>query len=351
MQHPIRIGFIGLGGVALAHWEAYRNEPWVKLVSVCDLRPEVVEHFCTESGAQGFSDVAEMLDFGGIDLALVLTPARTHRALCEQVAQAGVHVFCEKPMALNREDAQAILNRCDCAGVQFFYGSCYRYLPAVAKAREMILEGVIGNVKLMNEQLAGGMGPDHYHDYGPAHYPTGGPGGPGAGLVDHGVHLIDIMPWICGTEIVEVSGSAVLSGDEPAVEHMIMQMANGAQGHLLYYSASWFTELAGEGHMSEGLTWAIDGSFKAPGEVDPHPGFINVFGDRGSLRIYHYANAVYLNNDEGTSKIPLQGRATPGHFATQLEDCAQAIFTGNAPLVTGNDGLKALDHVLSIYRL
>jgi predicted dehydrogenase len=350
-EQTLRIGLIGLGGVALAHWEAYRMETWIKVVSVCDIRQDVVDHFCKESGAQGFTEVSDLLDFGGIDLALVLTPALTHRALCEQVARAGIHVFCEKPIALNREDARAVLKTCKQEGVQFFYGSCYRYLPAVSKARELILDGKIGNVKLLSEQLTGGAGPAHYHDYGPAHYPVGGPGGPGAGLVDHGVHLIDVMPWMCGTTITDVSGTGVVSGEGAGVEHMVMRMANGAEGHLLYYSASWFTDLPGEAHMSEGMTWAIDGSFKAPGELDPHPGVINVFGDAGALRIYHYANAVYLFNDDGTSRIPLEGRATPRHFATQLEDCASAIFTGSTPRVSGEDGLQALDLLLRVYGL
>ncbi len=351
MRPVIRIAFIGLGGVASAHWQAYRNEPWVELVAVCDLRADLVSDFCNDSGAAGFTDLAELLANSEIDLALVLTPAATHKALCEQVAQAGVHLFCEKPMALTREDAQSILETCAESDVQYFYGSCYRYLPAVSKAREIILEGTIGQVKLLSEQVTGGMGPGYYHDYGPAHYPLGGPGGPGAGLVDHGVHLIDVMPWICGSRISEVAGTGVISGQGAGVEYMNFHLENGAQGHLLYYSASWFTSLPGEAHMSEGLTWAIDGAFKDAGEEDPHPGCINVYGDAGALRIYHYANAVYLFDNRGTTQVPLTGRPTPGHFATQLEDCAGAIFEGTTPRVNGQDGLIALDAMLRVYGL
>jgi predicted dehydrogenase len=348
---PIRIALVGLGGVATAHIQAFRAEDWVDIVAGCDLDADAVATFSADNDAAGYTDLDDMLAAGGFDLCLVLTPAATHRALCEQVANAGFHVFCEKPLALTREDATSILDTCRNAGVQFFYGSCYRYLPAVSKARELILDGAVGNVKLMSEQVVGGMGPSHYHDYGPAHYPLGGPGGPGSGLVDHGVHLIDVMPWMCGSRIETVAGTGVISGEGAGVEYMHFSMDNGALGHLLYYSASWFTDLPGEAHMSEGLTWAIDGSFKPPGEMDEHPGLINVYGDRGALRIYHYANAVYHFSDSGVERIPLEGRATPGHFATQLEDCAYAIFEGRSPRVSGEDGVIALDAMLRVYGL
>jgi predicted dehydrogenase len=351
MRHSIRIGLIGLGDVAQAHWQAYREEPWISVVSACDIRPEAVNAFCQESGALGFSNVDSLLDHGGIDLALVLTPAAMHRRVTERVASAGIHVFCEKPMALRREDAQAMLDACDAAGVHFFYGSCYRYLPAIRKARDLVTSGAIGTVKLLREQIVGGFGPQNYDEYGPDHYPTGGPGGPGSGLVDHGIHLIDVMPWISGSNIINVGGSGVISGAGPGVEYMVMHMGNGAEGHLLYYSASWFTDLPSEAHISQGIGWAADGSWIAAGELDPHPGSISVYGDKGSLRILHYDNALYLFNSEGSSQVALSGRAAPGHFASQLEDCAQAVFENDRPLVNGHDGLRALDVLLRSYGL
>lgn len=347
----LRVAFVGLGDVAQVHLSAYEGESWIEISAACDLDPARVDAFAAQTGARGFTNLQVMLDAGGFDLVLLLTPAVTHRALCEQIASAGFHLLCEKPIALSRSEALAMAEACDRNGVHLFYGSCYRYLPAVARAREMIQAGAIGRVRLLTEQLVGGFGPENYHDYGASHYPPGTPGGPGLGLIDHGIHLIDVLPWLCGSKVTGVSGSGVLSGEGPGVEYIHMTLECGARAHLLYYSASWFTHLPGEAHLSAGAAYAADGSVLPPGSEDPHPGCIHVYGDRGALRIFHYANALYQVDGDGLREVDLHGRPAPGHFASQLEACANTLFSGTAPKVTAEDGQRALDTALRAYGL
>src|SRR5262249_36280405 len=147
-----------------------------------------------------------LLARGRPDIACILTPASTHRALTERCARAGSHILCEKPMAVTLDDALAMKSACEKNHVQFFYGSSYRYLPAVQKAKSLIAQGVIGTVRLIVEQVIGGEGPAAHHPLSAAHYPQGGPGGGGYGLVDHGIHMLDIFPWLCGSPVVSVFG-------------------------------------------------------------------------------------------------------------------------------------------------
>jgi len=280
----------------------------------------------------------------------VLTPASTHREIVEAVADQGIHVFCEKPIAVTLGDAQAIVAACKQAKVKLFYGSCYRYLPAVNKARELIQSGAIGEIQLMTEQLIGGRGKEHYRELPPIHYPLNGPGGPGMGLVDHGIHLIDIFSWLSGAEVVSVQGKGLISGAPASSEFMAMQLANGAMGHLIYNAATYSTGLPNEGMFSGGQAWLTDASVAESGAWETEPGSISVYGSKGSLRIFHYTNALFLNQGEGPRQITLNGRPAFGHFATQLEDCADAIQRDKEPTVTGEDGVRALKALLGVYQ-
>lgn len=349
-KNHLKIGIIGLGGVAQAHLQAYALLDNITIVSVCDVRADVTETIAATYRAQAYSDHRQLLAVGGIDLALVLTPASTHREIVEAVAQHGIHVFCEKPIAVTLEDADAIVVACKQAKVKLFYGSCYRYLPAIVKAKQLIQSGAIGDVQLMTEQLIGGHGKERYKELAPIHYPIGGPGGPGSGLVDHGIHLMDIFAWLNESEIVSVQGKGLIAGASASSEFMVMQLLNGAIGHLLYNAATYPTGLPNEGMFSGGQAWLADDTVAEAGLWENEPSSISVYGTTGSLRIFHYTNALFINNGEGPRQIPLTGRSAFGHFATQLEDCAEVIFNNREPSVSGEDGVRALKALLQVYR-
>ena len=72
------------------------------------------------------------------------------------------------------------------------------------------------------------------------------------GLVDHGVHMIDLFPWLTDSEIVSVMGRGNVSGETPATEFVYMTLANGAVGQLLYNDCTFDTDLPVEGIFSHG---------------------------------------------------------------------------------------------------
>lgn len=345
----LSVCIIGLGSVGKAQLQAFEELENIDIVAVCDVQIGLAKDIARKYDARWFEDYRTLIDQCDLDLALVLTPASTHREIVEAVANARIHVLCEKPLALTVEDGKAMVAACRKAGVKLFYGSCYRYLPAVRKAHELIRSGVIGKIQLMSEQLIGGSGLMGYEELSPSHYPLGGPGGAGAGLVDHGIHLIDIFSWFAGSKIIDVQGQGQLSNEHPASEVMTMRFECGALGHLLYNTATYSTDLPNEGMFSLGSGWLADGTIATPGLWEAHPGSISVYGTKGALRIFHYANALFINNNGGLKQIELSGRPAFGHFATQLEQCAASIWGDTEPLVTGEDGVRALSALLAVY--
>ena len=255
MTTPLRVGLIGLGNVALAHLEGYRRLNQIQVVAGADPRAERSAMMAERYGFAADTDYREMLGRERLDLVAVLSTVATHREAVEAAADQGLHVLCEKPLTLGLEDADRMIARCKERRVKLFYAASYRFLPALIAARALIRDGAIGDVRLLTETMIGTRGPAGYQDMGPLHYPPGGPGGSGNGLVDHGIHLVDVFPWLAGTEIVAVSGRGQLSGKPPIAEHLTMELRSGAAGHLIYDDATWSADLPAEGQFSWGPSW------------------------------------------------------------------------------------------------
>lgn len=339
---------VGLGQVADVHLQAYRHTKAVRVVSVCDVRQELAEQIAATTGATAFTNHRDLLDAGGIDLVLVLAPARWHRAIVEDVAAAGVHVFSEKPLAVAVDDARAMVGACARAQVKLFYGSCYRYLPAIVAARLLIDEGRLGQVQLLTERINGGDGLEGWSELGPSHYPIGGPGGHGMGLVDHGIHLIDIFPWLVRTEVVNVYGRGQRSGAPPVNEWMHMQLSNGADACLQYSLATFATDGQHGRCAGDGRGGIEDHSLPAAGGWATSAA-VHIYGTRASLRVHYYANELQLFDRDGAHRVMLEDRPFPDHFRVQIEDCARAIREGAPAPVPGEAGVAALDALWRVY--
>ena len=211
-------------------------------------------------------------------------------------AAAGAHVLCEKPMAVTLEDANAMAEICVRADVRFFYGSSYRYLPAVQEAKSLITAGAIGTVRLVIEEALGGDGADAYRALSSDHYPVGGPGGGGYGLVDHGIHMLDVFPWLCDSTIIAVFGRGDRTGNAPRPEVAMLEMRNGSTGVLIYDGSTRPATAPSAGVFSEARRWiAGRGWMGEAGEWETDSGNIRIYGTAGSLHVFHYANKLFIN--------------------------------------------------------
>jgi predicted dehydrogenase len=351
MNRHIGVGIVGVGAVARVHIEAYRQLDGVTIASVADTNPTQLLWARRELGIPCYSTLGEMLCGPKLDVVCVLTPPASHEELVSICAQAGTHVLCEKPMSLTVESCERMIETCSANGVRLGYGSSYRYLPALTTAREMILRGDIGDVLLLREYAVGGTRTAKRETLGFTHYPKGGPGGSGMGLCDHGIHLIDVFPWLIDSITTAVWGRGNISGEAQRPEYAHLEYANGAMGELLYEDGTFTTTLPSEGAFAWGGGWSVgDGGAQSPvGGWNPDPGCIHVHGSQGSLRIYHYANTLFHRNDAGARQIRVPDRPMPANFAMQLEAFIEAICSGAPTPVPGEVGLDAVRTLLGVY--
>ncbi|HEX4241315.1 MAG TPA: Gfo/Idh/MocA family oxidoreductase [Steroidobacteraceae bacterium] len=351
MIERTKVGIVGLGEVARIHLKAYRELQGIQIVGVADVNPARVEWARELLRVPGYPTLAELLRSHDLDVVCVLTPPATHEELVCACADAGVHVLCEKPLSLSVPSCERMIEACRTKGVRLGYGSSYRFLPALTTAREMILRGDIGEVLLLREYAVGGMASAERGTLGFEHYPKGGPGGSGMGLCDHGIHLIDVFPWLMNTETIAVSGRGNISGEPQRPEYAHMEYANGAMGQLLYEDGTFTTTLPTEGLFAWGGGWNVGGGkADAPaGAWNPDPGCILVHGSTGSLRIYHYSNILFHRSATGVRKVRLPDKPVPSNFAMQLEAFIEAIRSGLPTPVPGEVGLDAARTLLGVY--
>lgn len=341
----LRIGLIGLGNVSAAHLHAYKEVDQIEVVAGADLLSDRLQKTMESWNIKGYSDYEEMLKKEDLDIACVLTPPLTHRTITEKVAEYGVSVLCEKPIALTIDDANAMIQKCRKEGVKLCYGSTYRFLPACRKAKEIIDEGKLGNLFIMIELLLVGAGVQNWKPL--ISYPIGGPGGGGWSLIDHGIHLVDLFRWFTRSEVESVFGRVHCSGEAPGSEYLTIRFENEAIGQLISNESTFSSDMPNDGIFSWGMSWGLNGDFIPYTGWEPHPGNIRIHGERGALRVFHYANKLFFFGEARQEQVRVLDRPFPANFALQMESFANRLLQDEDPEVTGIDGLKALQVILA----
>jgi len=344
-----RVGIVGLGDVARAHWYAYSKMDQVHIVAGADPDRQARSRFEAQ-GIKTFNTLDAMIAEASVDIVCVCSAVSTHESVARKAAGAGVHVLCEKPLSDNSISAKRIVDACATAGVKLQYGSSHRFLPAVTRARELLKEGRIGDVLQIKEEMIGGSGISGYSSMDFSHYPQNGPGGGPWGLVDHGIHMMDVFPWLIDGKITAAYGAGNRSGQVPKAEFAILELNDGqVTGHLIYNELTFSTTLPHEGIFGVGKGWGNEGLY-AEGYWQSDPVSIEVYGSRGSIRIFGYPNALFLANREGVVRIPTEPAASPIQFTRQMEAFIRAIDEDLEPEVPGKIGVRALEVLEAVYR-
>lgn len=144
----IRIGMAGYGLVGRYHFvPALRNSRYAELIGVCGSNVERCRKFAEEMGIHRcYKNYEEMLADSSIDAVLIATPNYLHCPQVISAAEAGKHILCEKPMAINMKEAYHMVEVCDKAGVIFMVAHHLRYKACNMKVKEMMSNGDMGRI-------------------------------------------------------------------------------------------------------------------------------------------------------------------------------------------------------------
>jgi D-apiose dehydrogenase len=143
----LRVGLIGCGFISARHGPAWLASADAELVAVCDQDVAKAQARAAEWGIGAvYADAATMLERERLDAVDIASRPGTHTMLVGMAAVRGIHVLCQKPLAPTLEEAAAMVETCERAGVRFMVNEMWRYLPPMATMARLIGEGAIGPV-------------------------------------------------------------------------------------------------------------------------------------------------------------------------------------------------------------
>lgn len=191
----LRIGVIGVG-IGQAHINAYQKVPEVEIVALCDVNQERAQAVAQKSDlqdAQIFEDHRAMLETAQLDAVSVGLPNFLHRPVAIDCLDAGAHVLCEKPLALNAKEGQKIADAAAKNNRICMVGQVNRFRDDSRFLKSAIENGELGRTYYSHTGWLRKRGIPGYGGWFTTKELSGG--GP---LIDIGVHLLDIAWWLCG---------------------------------------------------------------------------------------------------------------------------------------------------------
>lgn len=284
MAAPVRLLILGTGGMANNHAEQFAQIDGVSLVGGIDTRPEQLAAFCDRHGIAGrFGSIDEAIAWGQFDAVTNVTPDAAHYPTTLPFLAAGKHVLCEKPLATNEADADAMADAASKAGVVNMVNLSYRNVAALQKAAAMVREGAIGQVRHFEAsylqswltQPAWG----HWDRESQWLWRLSTKHGSKGVLGDVGIHILDFATFIAGQSATEVScrlatfhkapgdqiGEYPLDANDSATMQVVLE--NGALGTV---AATRFAS----GHLNDLR--------------------LRIYGDKGGLEVSYENNVSRL---------------------------------------------------------
>lgn len=207
-KKKLRVGIIGVGGIAQAHMQGYAKlKDKVELVAFCDTILERAEKGAKEFGstkAKCFTDYREMLEMKELDAVDICTPNKFHAPIAIDALKAGKHVYCEKPMAMNTEEAEAMVRTAKETGKKLSVGYPSRFSDDAQLLKEMISAGELGEIYYAEASAIRRRGVPTWGVFLSKELQGGGP------LIDIATHILDLILWLMGdySKPVAVLGSA-----------------------------------------------------------------------------------------------------------------------------------------------
>lgn len=322
---------IGAGQFAAYHIDAWLRLPGVRIGAICDIEPNNADELAQRFGVTArFTDWREMIDSQRPDFVDIVTPPDTHREMCLYAAERGVHVICQKPLALTAHDEADVVHEMARLPVRFMIHENWRRQPWYRKIHELLASGAIGDpfTLAFRMRTGEGWGPTAYMDRDTAFWTQ-----PRVLLREIGVHFADTFRFLFGdVETVYARTqrqNPALAGEDAAV--MVLGFVDGSTATL---DASRYGEnSAADPRLTFG-TMRIDGS----------TGHLLLDSD-GSLTIHPLGGIPELVEYE----VPDLGFAGDSVYATQRHfiDALQS----SLPFETdGEDYLHSVEIIEAAYR-
>jgi predicted dehydrogenase len=223
VAEPIRFGLVGAGAIARAYVEAIAAIPEARLVAIADLRSEAATMLAASAAATPFTSVDDLANHGGCEAVIVCTPPHSHAEVTLALLGRGIAVLCEKPISISQNAARQMIDTAARTGVVLAMASKFRYVQAVAAARELVASGTLGELMQVENAFSGRIDMSRRWNSDP--WVSGG-----GVIIDNGTHSADIIRFLAGPvrSVLAVEGRRLQSAKVEDSAHLVMRCAGGA---------------------------------------------------------------------------------------------------------------------------
>lgn len=336
----IRYALIGCGRIAPNHVAAAKaNENDIELLAVCDIVPEncekVLEQLSEEerSAVKRYNDYKELLAQIKPELVAIATESGNHAQIALDCIEAGCHVIIEKPIALSIADANAIIKAAAEKGVKVCTNHQNRFNKAVQKTRQELEAGSFGKLLHGTAHILWNRNKGYY-EQAPWRGTWAMDGGT---LMNQCIHNIDLLRWMMGGEVDEVFAyTDNLQHDYIEAEDLgmaVVKFSNGSYGMIEGTSNVYPRNLEETLYM-----FGTDGTVKLGGKS------VNIIEEWAFKDAKEDPDTVKANYHENPPNVYGFGH-TPLYA-----DVIDAIRNDREPYVNGEDGKRALELILAIYK-
>ena len=290
----------------------------VTLAGIYDDNPERGQQFSSRCGIPYFEQPGSLLD-EDLDGVVICSENAAHAPLVLQSAGRVRAILCEKPIATTAADGLAMVERCRETGTKLQIAFPMRYSPPVIELKQRLDTGLLGEIYSVKCTNHGSMPGGWFADPALAG---------GGAVLDHTVHVIDLLRWLWDTEVEEVYAEVGYELLHPGlgiddVGLLSFRLANGVFGTL-------------------DTSWSRPPSYPTWGDVK-----LDVLGEKGLISVDAFEQNLQVSSDEAgkTSWVNWGSSGDEGLVA----DFVAMIHEDREPFISGEDGQAALEVALAAY--
>jgi myo-inositol 2-dehydrogenase/D-chiro-inositol 1-dehydrogenase len=331
-----KVALLGAGFIADIHIESYhRFVPEAEVVAVYSRNPQRAREFAEKHHiARWFTDLEQTIDQSDCDVVDICLPNHLHARTAISAANAGKHVIIEKPLCLNLEEADAMIEACRSSKRKLMYAEELCFAPKYERVRQLAREGAFGNIYMLKQaEKHSGPHSDWFYDVNQSG---------GGVLMDMGCHALAWFRWMLGGRPKALSVQAHMStvlhknrtrGEDNSI--VIVEFENGVVG------------------LAEN-SWAKHGGMEDSVEVYGTGGvcYADLFQGNAALTFsekgYGYAMEK-AGSTQGWTFTMFEEAFNQG-YPQELKHFIKCVREDRQPVVTGEDGRAVLEMMLAAYQ-
>lgn len=336
----LRVGIVGLGGIAqVAHIPGYKAAG-VKIAAVATPNPAVAERVGRELEAWSTTDYRHLISRNDLDAVSVCVPTYLHREVTVAALKSGKHVFCEKPPGISGAEAQAMADAARDSGKLLMYAFSARFRSGNLRLKRWAEEGVLGEVYGAKVGWMRRRG-------NPAGWFTEKAKAGGGPLIDLGVHGLDLAWWLMGRpRPVSASGTAYYKfgnyqGADAVTPDPVMQIHLREKAKNVFDvedSAFAFVRFENGAHLTLEAAWALN--------CKKENRYVLLYGTKGGASM----NPLEIYSDLNGTLADIAPEVPENNaYIEEVRHFAACLRGQEEPLVTAEDGVAVMKMIDAIY--